>query len=59
MLDKTKHDQNIKTKLESIKIADRVGRNLCLHCGEKPMAPNSGLCVQCRQLPKYQELLAE
>lgn len=26
-------------------------------CGEKPMMPNSGLCSECRQLPRYKELL--
>jgi hypothetical protein len=39
--------------------AQDLGRRLCLHCGEKPMMPNSGLCSDCRQLPKYQELLAD
>ncbi len=56
-IDKTKHDQEIKRKLNSIQLADRVGCGICLHCGEKPMLPNSGLCLECRQLPKYKELL--
>jgi hypothetical protein len=55
--DKTKQDQEIKSKLQGIKIADRVRRSLCLHCGEKSMMPNSGLCSECRQLPRYKELL--
>lgn len=55
--DKMKH--NAKDKMHCIKLADRVGRSLCVHCGEKPMLPNSGLCSYCRQLPRYQELLTE
>jgi hypothetical protein len=55
--DKTKHD--VKYKLQSIQLADRVDRKICIHCGEKPMLPNSGLCSDCRKLPRYQELLEE
>lgn len=56
--DKTKYDQEIKSKLHGIKLASRVERKLCVHCGERAMQPNSGLCSTCRQLPRYKELLA-
>jgi hypothetical protein len=54
MEDRTKHDVRIQLKL--LRLAHRVTNYLCVECGTSEHVLR-GLCMECRKLPRYRELL--
>jgi hypothetical protein len=52
----TEQDRRTKDRLLCFQLAERVRRRLCIHCGSDQNVIRA-LCVECRKLPRFQEVL--
>lgn len=52
----TEQDRRAKDRLLCFQLAERVRRNWCIHCGSDQNVIRA-LCVECRKLPRFQEVL--
>lgn len=54
----TEQDQRTKDRLHCFRLAERVKRGCCIHCGTSQQVVRA-LCVECRKLPRFQAVLEE
>jgi hypothetical protein len=52
----TEQDRQTKDRMFCFRLAERVRRNWCIHCGSSENVIRA-LCVECRKLPRFQEVL--
>jgi len=52
------HDQRTKDRLLCFQLAERIRRGWCIHCGTSENVIRA-LCVECRKLPRFQEVLKD
>ena len=52
----TEQDQRTKDRMFCFRLAERVRRCCCIHCGSDQNVIRA-LCVECRKLPRFQSVL--
>ena len=52
----TEQDRHTKDRMIRFQLAERVRRGCCIHCGSDQNVIRA-LCVECRKLPRFQEVL--